>query len=356
MEVAEIVAVAESVHARPLRLDTVLRGSPRTTVLRCRDQDGTVVVKQFATTRTVANSGGYGFAREWAGLQTVAGAPQLLATSTEHALLVMEDVGLSPTLADLLLGIDPDTARTATLEWARTVGRTVAAGAEASVRTRFADLITERDPRTRSRGGPPSPELPRAAVDRLAGHGIVVPDSVAAELSRLARLAADEASCLSPGDFCPDNAVVEGDRVRLVDLEGAAVHHPALAAAYLVMPLSTCWCLADFGEGFTSLLWQEFRTAASALDQVWDSPTWTEDLQLACASHVLAMTELSLGGLVAGDIPLAPASGRQRLAARWRWAGEHLTTLPGIAELCRRALHHFGWPSELPLYPAFAET
>ena len=58
----------------------------------------------------------------------------------------------------------------------------------------------------------------------------------------------------------------------------------------------------------------------------------------------------------AGDIPLAPASGRQRLAARWRWAGEHLTTLPGIAELCRRALHHFGWPSELPLYPAFAET
>lgn len=354
MELDRLKAAAEVALGAPLVSHAVLRGSIRSTVLRCRTADDrSVVVKQFASTRTVNNSGGYGFAREWAALQTVPDAPRMLAADTDLGLIVMEDLGTHPTLADVLLGDDADAARSGLLDWAGSVGRTLAA--DPAMADRFVALVRERDPASRTGGGPPSPQLATAGVDRLAAQGVRVPDRVAGELARMDRLSGDGSTrVLSPNDFCPDNALVTPDGIRLIDLEGTALHHPALAIAYLVMPFPTCWCLAAFPDGMSDELWQACCAAAPALATVWEAPEWPEMLELACANHVLVMTELSLNGLLDGDIPLAPASGRRRLASRWLWAADRLQTLPGVAELCRNALDHWpGWDPELPGYPAF---
>lgn len=345
---AEVLGVQLQGHA-------VLRGSLRSTVLRCHTVDGdTVVVKQFASTRTVNNSGGYGYAREWAALQTVPDAPQLLAADPQHGMIVMEDLGTHPTLADVLLGDDAERARAALLDWAATVGRSLSSGPGTA--DRFTQLIRQRDPASRSNGGPPSPLLAPAGVQRLADQGVRVPDRVPDELERMALLNGDPTTqVLSAGDFCPDNALVgPGGAVRLIDMEGAAVHHPSLAVAYLTMPFPTCWCLAELPDGMADQLWQACRAAAPSLTPVWESSDWPMMLELASANHVLMMTELSLNGLLDGDVPLAPASGRRRLAARWLWAADRLETLPGIAELCRNALDHWpDWDPALPPYPAF---
>jgi len=47
---------------------------------------------------------------------------------------------------------------------------------------------------------------------------------------------------LSPGDACPDNNVVVGRGLRLLDFEFAEARHPAWDVAYLTAPWPSCWC------------------------------------------------------------------------------------------------------------------
>ena len=84
-----------------------LGGSRRSTVVRCRTATGgSVVVKAF----TAGPESVRAFVSEAAGLSLGLAGPRLLGVAEEFPLLVMEDLGEAPSLADVLLGGDPKAA------------------------------------------------------------------------------------------------------------------------------------------------------------------------------------------------------------------------------------------------------
>lgn len=162
----------------------------RATVLRVRTarlDHPTAVVKRFVHSELARRSGGFGYAREFAGLSTIPGTPLILAADHDRGLLVMSDVGSGPGLSDTLLGSDPAIAYARGEAWATALGRLCAQG-----RSRieaFGDAIAEVDPENRTRGGLPSPGLPREALARLQTIGFGHPSEFAGELTIFDRLA-----------------------------------------------------------------------------------------------------------------------------------------------------------------------
>ncbi|WP_036969663.1 hypothetical protein, partial [Promicromonospora kroppenstedtii] len=126
-------ALAPTLGAVRLTDPVDLGGSARSQVLRCRVERAgddrpapsgtrqhlppTVIVKRF-----LSDAGA--FVRETVGLDVCPGTPTLLAQDQANGLIVMSDLGVLPTLADLLLGDDRDAAWDGARSWARALGRT----------------------------------------------------------------------------------------------------------------------------------------------------------------------------------------------------------------------------------------
>jgi len=113
-----LLAAAAAAFGSPLTDPIDLGGSTYSTVLRCRNPvRGTVIVKSYPQTA----DGAQGFAAEAAGLALTSDAnvgPGLLAVDQAARLIVMTDLGDSPSLADLLLGGSAAQAEDALLSWA----------------------------------------------------------------------------------------------------------------------------------------------------------------------------------------------------------------------------------------------
>lgn len=115
----EILRAAGEVVGVELSDPVDLGGNPRSVVLRCRTASGgSVVVKRFGS----EPDGLRAFAAEAAGLSLRLAGPELLGVDASVPLVVMEDLGSAPTLADVLLGDDPRAALDGLSAWARGLG------------------------------------------------------------------------------------------------------------------------------------------------------------------------------------------------------------------------------------------
>lgn len=301
-----------------------LGGSTRSLVLRCRTPSGPVVVKRYPDGSSAA------FARELAGLAALDHTPELLAVDRVHGLIVMTDLGTGPTLADLLLGDDRESAWAGALAWVEALADTLGRSRSAAFEL---DLAAD-EPSAAARTGA------RMLLDDVLG--LPADPALDAELDLIATLDhRDPASdVVSPTDTCPDNAIRTADGWRFVDLEGAAVHHAAYDAAYATMPFSTCWCVFDPPPGFTDQLLDRFTTTLGThLPDLVREPGWTRSVDLASAAWILAMTGWLLFGADedrprVGPPDVPSPSYRQLLTTRWRWGGVRLrSTLPAVAGL-----------------------
>ncbi|WP_020017444.1 hypothetical protein [Promicromonospora sukumoe] len=357
-----------------------LGGSARSQVLRCRveragssaplgagpDLPPTVIVKRF-----LSDAGA--FVRETVGLDVCPGTPTLLAQDQEHGLIVMSDLGVLPTLADLLLGDDRDAAWDGARSWARALGRTTGGS-----RARVAEA------RSRLAAAEPwdaDADL-RAGVDRLleaVAGGDMGPDAdagpeghaaaarrtaVEAELAAALHLRAPGAAAVvSPTDTCPDNAVLGPDGWHFLDLEGTDVQHAAFVAAYGLLPFATCWCVFDPPAGLTDMLLAELTAglAEHAPDVVAD-PAWDTSVRQACALYLVLVTGWLWKSTVAGRELVGPAgrspSYRQLMVSRWRWGALNLRAdLPALAavfgDAAAWALDQWGADVEPTGYRAF---
>lgn len=146
--------------------------------------------------------------------------PELIAHDPDERLLVMEDLGREATLADRLLGTDPQLAEDGLLAWARSLGKlhAVTAGREAD----FGALMRRLG--ARSWHDPMSPDARRALAE--------LPELLAAEVGHTPAKAATRRAratvrllggpgfrAFSPSDLCPDNNLVTGTGVRFLDFE-----------------------------------------------------------------------------------------------------------------------------------------
>lgn len=202
----------------------------------------------------------------------VPGVPGLLAACDDPALVLMEDAGAGPSVADRMLGGDPDEATAAVQRWAEAIGRVQAATLRMgpAFRDRCAALAAAEQP-----GQPPDAYSGRLGPERAVGWKVAVTDPASDEVIADAfdglrdglaplgvtagpdvltglraiadRLRADPATrhgpgALTPGDACPDNNAETPDGLVLLDFETAGFRHIAWDAAYLTVPWPTCWC------------------------------------------------------------------------------------------------------------------
>lgn len=347
--------LAAHVLGVPLSDPVDLGGSARSRVLRCRvdgrmDAGSTVVVKQFL-------DDGDGFARELVGLALLDRTPGLMASDPDHRVLVMTDLGDPPTLADLLLGADAEAAWAGARGWARDLGRLVGASRthvdEARRRLAATDpwnVVGDLDEGVRR-------------LLAFAGPGCDA-TTVRSELRAVGRLLEPGPDdVVTPTDTCPDNAVTGADGWLFLDLEGTDVQHPALIAAYTLLPFATCWCVFDPPASLTDDLLTEFSAGLGEHAPDVVAGGWPDTVAQACGLYVVLATRWLLDGALDGRPAVGPdgrsPSFRQLLAARWRWASLNLRgTMPALADACgaaaRRATEAWGPDAETTGYPAFA--
>lgn len=348
-----------------------LGGSARSRVFRCRVEvaagpgaeglPATVIVKQF-----LSDAGA--FVRESVGLELCPRTPRLLAQDQEHRLVVMSDLGDLPTLADLLLGDDPDAAWTGARTWARALGQAAGASrdrvaeaeqllvdvegwnADADLGNGVDRLLEAATSRTGTAPAPATKAATKAAIE--------------AELATALHLRTPGAAAIvTPTDTCPDNAVLGPDGWWFLDLEGTDVEHAALAAAYAMLPFATCWCVFDPPPGLTDLLMSEFSAGlAEHAPEIVAEPGWSLAVRQASALYLVLVTGWLWKGTVEGRPSVGPEglspSYRQLMVARWRWGALNLRAdFPQLAaamgEAAAWALETWGLDVEPTGYRAF---
>ncbi|GIH77522.1 hypothetical protein Plo01_39510 [Planobispora longispora] len=334
-----------------------LGGSRRSTVLRCRTAGGgSVIVKSFSDDPR----GLRGFVSEAAGLSLGLAGPELLGVDTDVPLVVMADLGDAPSLADVLLGEDPEAAEEGLLTWARGLGR-LAAG---SVRRR-ADLARLW---TRYGNGTPSwedePWLERSAtalLAQLAEAGVAAPPGLAGELAEIRTVVEKEYPAFTPGDTCADNNLLTPEGLRLIDFESACFQSVFLTAAYCRMPFATCWCVFRIPAGLAEEVESTFRAeVVTAYPALAEDAVWQAGMRRAIAVWTTFMTAHMLPR-AAEDGPMHRTrrpvpTRRQVLRHRWETAGA-IEEYPAFAETMRLLLREVAgrWEDTppLPVYPAF---
>jgi hypothetical protein len=380
--VSETVARAEQVLSR--RFGAAIRladpehlgGSGRSTVVRVRVASSpfalprTVVVKRYGPANQPP--AGDEFVQEAVSYQLFTAntpedrmCPEMFAHDVAARLVVLEDLGRAPTLADKLLGNDPKAAERALLSWSRSLGRLHAstAGREPDF-----DALSRRfgvsrviDPLT-SLGHQAFEELPEVLADAL---GVITPGAAHRRATASSWLL-DSSShrAFSPSDACPDNNVITSRGVRFLDFEGGCWRNVLLDAGYLRVPFPSCWCSFSLPAGMTEAMVAAWR---AEIRDVW--PDLDDDAVLlpALLDAQLLWVWVSTWWLLprpdGEDEPLGPdhRAPRRSVALRSRWlrlatealrAGEHdlVAHAHSVVEgLGRR----FGGHDQLPAYPAF---
>jgi len=311
--------------------------SHRASVARLRVGDGsTVVVK-----RPVASDA---LAREVEAMRTLPERVRPALVATGEGIVVMEDLGAGPSLADLLLGDDAGATDVALLAWATTLGAAL---------------------RPTLRSGPgQEPEALTEELEELRGLadalGATVPGGVDDDVALVASTLSQPGPWLAfcPGDTCPDNNRVLADgSVRLFDFEGSGWRHAAMEAAYCRAPFCTCWCLARLPAGVTQRMEAAFLAALSPPDV----DRFADVIALAAVRYTLESLRW-FRRYVVEDRPVgpegrAPSTGRQYLYERLRAvAGQH-GRLPALADVAGQLADRMRarWPgtADMPLYPAY---
>jgi hypothetical protein len=342
--VTAVLAAAGAALGTELTGGEVLGGSSRSLVLRATAGDRPVVLKAPLEC-------GSGPVRELAALRLLTGVPgvvRLLAESDDPPVLVLEDLGAGPSLADALLGADPAAAQAALDGWAGTLGTLQAA--TAGLGDAFAAGLAELSPL----GPPPADssadtlaETAGALARQLPRLGLH-PDPAA--LAELRDLRLTGPGVLTPGDTCPDNNVAGVNGCTLFDFEAAEFRHPAWEAAYLRVPWPTCWCSWALPEPVAEQALARWRDAFGPVPDGFDA-----DLDRATLAWALISAGLFLPRILAGTDD--PDDSRRPL--RRAMLQHRLTTAPGTgplrdlaAELADALRREYG-DHPLALAPAF---
>jgi len=327
----------------------------------------TYVVKHYVA------ADGDGWAREPAALEALSGSgtvPRLLGVLDEPRLVVMEDLGRAPHLADALLGRDPGRATAALDAWVDALARLHLATDDVALST-FARELGTRAPES------PTHQMPTLLEDAARAYvswgdrlGLPAPDEVAGALTGLVSGFSTPDVALTPGDTCPDNNIVLPGGLRLLDFEGAEIRHPAWDVAYLRVPWPSCWCAWRLPSDVADRGVQRYRDRVAASVEYVGTAAFLADLDLATLGWCLISTAwflpAALDDTVAdeplGGRGLVRAPGRRALVLHRLWLASHLPDPEGAQavltayarDLYRVLARRWGEPT-LVLAPAYRE-
>jgi len=356
-----LAAAVESLSGHPVRAWEHLTSSSRSQVARATlNPAGTLIVKTPTST-------GPGHMRERAALEVLnalgaPNVPRLLAASDNPTMLLLEDVGAGPSLADHLLSDDPAVAFASVRRWAESVARLQACSLSAG--PQFEAALTVLAPAERpvmDSSGESATQAAAALAELMPQLGV---EPTAAALDEFVATAVlDEGPrALTPGDVCPDNNVQRGDELVLIDFEWAEYRHVAWEAAYLAVPWPTCWCSWRLPEEVTAAAvaaWQGVLTPVLSREAAAGLP---EAVRRATVAWALITTAWSLPRVMSEDDPAPGNPARPQpdrravIQNRLAVAVAHTpasTELHRLAAEALRATRERWGARELPVAPAW---
>lgn len=359
----------------------------RSTVLRCLASPAPapgltrVIVKSargrgarhYDPTDLTATSAAGRLLNEWAGFQFVgqlpvepALCPQFLAGDRAAGIIVLEDLGDGPCLADLLQGTDAGRAREGLLAYARDLGRLHAATHGC------ADQLAAISDQT---GLPPSSRkstIPvqfweglarlREVCSRLgAGWSPTVEGEIASLVAAVTR--PGPFAAFTAGDTCPDNHRFVSGHARFFDFEWCGFKHALLDAAYLHVPFPTCLCVNRLPANLVHEANSVYRVAlAAGCPAATDDSAYASELRRARAFWLIMTVGDRLDTLLETDDRVGTATMRQRHLLRldeFVADADELDGLPALTNLARELAQslrsRWGPEAEMPLYPAFRD-
>lgn len=379
-DVEETVRAAEKLLAKrfgsriALAEPQDLGGSERSIVLRVRVAETpfalprTMVLKRYLVTD---DDPGASFVREAVSYQLFTAlaeddrmCPELFAHDGEMRLLVIEDLGRAPTLAEKLRGADARGAERALLSWARSLGKLHAttAGREADFDAlgRRLTPIAQKDPLA-DQGMHALNEVPALLS---AKFGVTTPDAVLQRAKQSARLlSAPGHRAFSPSDSCPDNNLLTSRGVRFLDFEGGCIRSILVDAACLRVPFATCWCANRLPRGMTEAMlaawraevramWPDIDDDAVLMPALLDAQLFWVWLATWRYMTVSADHDSWVDGAMPGPPRIVVLTERWRdLCAAAKQAGADTVSMHAGAVVA--ALEKEGGGDELPLYAAF---
>jgi hypothetical protein len=291
--------------------------------------------------------------------------PELFAHDADSRLVVLEDLGRVPTLADKLLGDDARAAERALLSWARSLGRLhgTTAGREADFDALQRRLTVPETKDPLSDDGPQAlRELPGLLAEEL---GIDTPDAVRAAADRSGSLLEDgRHRSFSPSDSCPDNNMITDRGVRFLDFEGGCVRNAIFDAAYLSVPFPSCWCPFALPRGMADamlaawrsevrVVWPDLDDDSVLLPSLLDAQlfwVWLTTWQYFVEPDVAQRHSTRLDQSPPEPLVLTDRWQHLADAATAQNVTEIATHATQVAEALRT---RFGVVAPLPLYPAF---
>lgn len=231
-----------------------------------------VVRLHLATGRSVVmkkQAGKDGFGVELAALEYLNGmpepvAPRLLGADADAGIVLIEDLGPGPSLADSLLTGDRSRVRADLVSYAEALGSMHA--------------WSMRRPRDPSLGTPPWPGAVARGKDAFLGAAAALGLSAAGagtEVDQLCVLLNETGyHGLVHGDACPDNVRFLDGRCRIFDFEHSGWGAVVLDASYLLAPFPSCWCFGRLPASVAAPAMSAYRgrleAAGTGLGPSWD--------------------------------------------------------------------------------------
>jgi hypothetical protein len=296
--------------------------------------------------------------------------PRILAHDDALGFVVLEDLGDSSALEDLLVEDDPDAATAGFVALAKAVGRMHASTRERQdafyARLRGTGVSPRRD--RLSLANTPLSEYWSTLRLLAAGHD-GLPDATAAnrDIDDVLAWMSEPGPMLvlSNGDLAPQNCRLGSGSARLLDFEDAKFQHALLDTAHLRLPFygGPCWSRlpAEVGSMAETAYRAEFATTCPG---VLDGETYAAGM--AAATAAWAVTRLvRLPKLLAADEPHPMGfSRRGQMLDTIQVAIDASTTAGTLRSLrtwfektvatLRRQWPHL--PAAQDVYPAFRQT
>lgn len=281
--------------------------------------------------------------------------PRLLGTDYDLGVTVIEDLGEGETIADLLVGTDPQAAERGLVAFASALGAVHAAtGGKGAL---FEDTLHQYGRRPSNPLADTAQRDIQDAIRQMERLSAPVPEAAMTELAGVAsRLGnPDQFLTWTHGDTCPGHDRLFGARCRFIDVEFGAFRHAFYDLAYLYVPFPSCGIVGRIPPQVTNAVARAYREAAAGLEGVDDDIIFNRELSVAWAYWIIwSINTLVEGARTSTDAVWGNATHRQRLIQRLEDFGAqddpNLPAFRGWATTTAAAFHRL-WPDTEPLLP-----
>ena len=204
-------------------------------------------------------------------------APRLLGADAEAGIVLMEDLGPGPSLADSLLTGDRSRVRADLISYAEALGSVHAWS-----------MRRPRDPRL---GTPPWPGAVARGKDAFLGAAVslgLTAVGARTEIDQLSLMLTETGyHGLVHGDACPDNVRFLDGRCRIFDFEHSGWGPVVLDASYLLAPFPSCWCFGRLPASVAMPAMSAYRGRLQAAG-INLGPSWDAAMTAALGAWIVA--------------------------------------------------------------------